>query len=205
MSQVIPLRPAQEPRDVTLASRPDDELMLLARSGLHSALAALVERYARRLANYCAKLLGSAALAGEVCQETWLRVWAHRASYRPEGKFVVLLYTTARNLCRNHARAARRREHWLPATLADDALDRAADDRPGHLDALVARERQRDVLSALGTLPAPMREALLLRFQEELSYEDISAIVGASESTVRSRVHHGLRQLRHDLARGDSP
>ena len=38
-----------------------------------------------------------------------------------------------------------------------------------------------------------------------LSYEDISAIVGAPESTVRSRVHHGLKQLRHDLARGDSP
>jgi RNA polymerase sigma-70 factor (ECF subfamily) len=204
MSQVIPLRPAVAPSGEPLASRPDDELMLLVRTGLAAALAALVERYTGRLTNYCAKLLGSVPIAGEVCQETWLRVWKHRASYRPEGKFAVFLYTTAHNLCKNHARDARRREHWLREARAGDALDRVADERPDHLDALLAREKQRDVHRALGTLPAPMREALLLRFQEDLSYEDMAAILDAPESTIRSRVHYGLKHLRYHLARRDS-
>jgi len=203
MSKVLPLHPVTPARGQPLASRSDDELMLLARTGVAAALATLVERYTSRLTNYCAKLLGSAALAGEVCQETWLRVWKLRAAYRAEGKFVVLLYTTAHNLCRNHARDTRRREHWMPVAPADDAVERVADERPDHLDALVAREQQRELHRRLGALSEPMREALVLRFQEELSYEDMAAILGASESTIRSRVHHGLKQLRHDLARRD--
>ncbi len=132
-------------------------------------------------------------------QETWIRLWASRASYRPEGKLFVLLYTTARNLCRNRARGTRRRERWLPTASTPVEIERVADERPDHVRVLIEIERQRDVNQALGELPEPMREALLLRFGEGLAYEDIAAIVGASESTVRSRVFHGLKRLSGQL------
>jgi RNA polymerase sigma-70 factor, ECF subfamily len=64
---------------------------------------------------------------------------------------------------------------------------------------VLARELEGDVHRALGELPEPMREALLLRFSESLAYEDIAAIVGASTSTVRSRVFHGLKRLQGHL------
>lgn len=196
MSKVIPLKPRPEPaRAAPLAERSDDELMLLARAESKAALATLAERHVGRLTSFCAKQLGEVAAAEDVVQETWIRVWAHRKEYRPQGKFLVLLYTTARNLCRNHARGARRRERWLPSLAAPADLDGVVDERPDHVEALIARELQGDVHRALGELPEPMREALLLRFGEGLAYEDVAAIVGASESTVRSRVFHGLKRL----------
>lgn len=182
-------------RDAPLAERSDDELMLLVRAGMHAALAALATRHTGRLSRFCAKQLGDAGAAEDVTQETWIRLWASRTSYRPEGKLLVLLYTTARNLCRNQARGVQRREHWLPSTSSPVELERVLDERPDHVGALIAIECQRAVNQALGELPEPMREALLLRFGEGLAYEDIAAIVGASESTVRSRVFHGLKRL----------
>lgn len=198
MIKLVPpeLRPE---RPASLAERSDDELVLLARAGAKPALAALVERHIGRLTSFCAKLLGDLSAAEDVVQETWIRLWALREAYRPEGKFVVLLFTTARNLCRNHARGARRRERWLPSAGSDVALDHITDGASDHLGALIERERQRGVHQALSELPEPMREAVLLRFDEALAYEDIAAIVGASESTVRSRVFHGVKRLRAHL------
>ncbi|MFT3767914.1 MAG: sigma-70 family RNA polymerase sigma factor [Minicystis sp.] len=204
MADVVPLPvvPRGAARGAPLGERSDDDSMLLVRAGRPDALAVLVQRHLGRLANFCTKLLGDAALADEVCQQTWLQIWTHRASYRPEGKFAVLLFTAARNACRNQARAARRRDRWIPVAPVE-GFEGVADDRAGDLDRLLDRERRRALLDALDKLPDPMREAVLLRFQEDLSYEDIARIVGTSESTLRSRVHHGLKQLRRHLEKGD--
>ena len=59
-----------------------------------------------------------------------------------------------------------------------------------------ALESQRRVRDALSRLPASMREALLLRYAEGLAYDEMAAVLGTGESTLRSRVHHGLRLLR---------
>ncbi len=212
LASVIPLRaskgavPSAEPltRAPALAERSDDDLMLLVRAGEAAALSALVHRHLGRLAGFCTKLLGDASLADEVCQETWLTLWTHRASYRPEGKLTVLLFTTARNACRNRLRSSRRRNRWLPPA-PESALEGVAGDDAGHLDRMLARERQRDLMRALDELPEAMREAVLLRFQEGLSYEDIARIVEAPESTLRSRVHHGLKELKKKLEKGAEP
>jgi RNA polymerase sigma-70 factor (ECF subfamily) len=66
----------------------------------------------------------------------------------------------------------------------------------GDVDPVLSRERRRDVLRALSELPEAMREALLLRFDGEMSYEAIATVVGANESTVRSRVHYALLRMR---------
>ncbi|APR85935.1 RNA polymerase sigma-54 factor RpoN [Minicystis rosea] len=205
MADVVPLPivPRDSSRGAALGERSDDDLMRLVRAGRAEALAVLVHRHLGRLAGFCTKLLGDATLADEVCQQTWLQIWTHRASYRDEGKFVVLLFTVARNACRNQARAARRRERWIPVA-EGHGFESVADDRAGELDRLLQRERQRALLDALDELPEPMREAVLLRFQEDLGYEDIARIVGVPESTLRSRVHLGLKQLRRHLEKGES-
>jgi RNA polymerase sigma-70 factor (ECF subfamily) len=171
----------------TLADRDDEELMLLVRADSTDAMAALVARYHARLTSFCAKYTRDFAASEELVQETFLRLWRARASYRSEGKLAVLLYTTARNLCRNHARSAQRRARPL-----EIAAPPAADP----VDALLARERWRDVEAALGELPDKLREAVVLRFEHQLAYDQIAEVVGSNESTVRSRVHHGLAQLR---------
>lgn len=177
--------------------------MLLVRAGSRDAMAVLAGRYLGRLTSFCAKLTGDAGAAEDIVQETFLRLWIRRAEYRPQGRVAPLLYTVARNLCHNRARDTRRLgRHVVPNTGAIDIerLRVASDD----VDPILAQERQRDVLRALGELPEAMREALLLRFDAELPYDAIAAVVGSNESTVRSRVHHALLRMR-ELVKKDDP
>jgi RNA polymerase sigma-70 factor (ECF subfamily) len=179
-----------------LAERSDDELMLLASAGARDAFGALVARRMQRLASFCARLSGDARTGEEIAQEAWLAVWAGRRAYQPEGKFGVYLYTVARNRCRNHVRDRGRRGRWSMASAPEPVIASA-----DHLDALLVEERRRRVQEALGRLPEKFREPLVLRFSEELEYEDIARILGRSESTIRSRVHYGLQKLHRELRR----
>jgi RNA polymerase sigma-70 factor, ECF subfamily len=169
----------------------DDQLMELARAGDRRAFAALVERHGTRLAEFCIKMVGDRRTGEDVAQETWLAVWATRARYRGRDRLVAFLFAIARNRCRNALRARRR---FTRVIVLDDA-DRDHGG-PTSLDAMLDRERQRRVHAAAARLPAKLREALLLRFVAGLDYPQISDAVGRNESTVRSRVFHGLRKLR---------
>ncbi len=179
----------------------DEDLMLLVRAGSREAMATLAERHVRRLTGFCVKLTGDAAAGEDIVQEVLLRLWTRRAEWQPRGRFVALLYTAARNLCRNRARDLRRRGRWLLPEGVDLEAGRlhANDD----VESMLARERRRDAQRALGELSEAMREAVILRFDLEMSYEAIATIVGASESTVRSRVHYGLLRLRALVKEGD--
>jgi len=192
---VIPLTRSEAGR--VLTERDDDELLRLARAGRTDAFELLVARHMHKLSGFCIKMLGDRRAGEDVAQETWLQVWARRADYRAQGRFQAFLYTIARNRCRNALRSSRRRNRvQVEATVEPPE---AIDDRPSHLDSLLADERRRQVQDAMMELPSKLREAVLLRYAQQLDYPQIAAVVGRGESTVRSRVHHGLRRLRRLL------
>jgi RNA polymerase sigma-70 factor, ECF subfamily len=172
----------------------DDLLMGRVRSGDKAALRELAKRHTPRVLGFCTKVTGDRAASEELTQETWLRVWTSRAGYEARSRFLVFLYTIARNLSFNHLRARKRRRTWLDSS-NDVAVAAAAapDDDPDD-EELHAR-----VHAALGELPEPMREALVLRYSQGLSYEQMAAVAGANESTLRSRVFHAVRTLRRCL------
>jgi RNA polymerase sigma-70 factor (ECF subfamily) len=120
-------------------------------------------------------------------------VWQRRASYRAEGGFVAWLVTVARNHCRNQVR--RRKVVAAHEQQPNEELRNS----PAQLDSLLVDERRRRVRSALAELSVPLREALLLRYAEELPYDQMTSIVGTGESTLRSRVHHALKILKQKL------
>lgn len=181
-----------EPPEDALVARSDDELMELSRAGLRSAFAVLVERYAVRVVNLCSRFVNDAQLGRELSQDTWVLVWQGRDKYHGGG-FLPWLVTLARNHCRNDLR---RRKVALSheRAVTDDAPQSAR-----QLDSLIVEERRRRVRAALAQLSAPLREALLLRYGEGLRYDEITQVVDAGESTLRSRVHHGLKALRQRL------
>jgi RNA polymerase sigma-70 factor, ECF subfamily len=185
---------AEEPPRATLASRSDDELMTLAAAGLRSAFAALVERHAERVVALCSRFVNDAQRGRELAQDTWVLVWQGRNGYRPEGGFVSWLVTIARNHCRNELR--RRKVATAPER---EALSDEAPASTGQLDRLLLEERRRRVRAALSQLSLPLREALLLRYAEDLRYDEMTGVVGIGESTLRSRVHHGLKALKEKL------
>jgi RNA polymerase sigma-70 factor, ECF subfamily len=168
--------------------------MELARAGLKSAFAVLVERHALRVVHLCSRFVNDAQLGRELAQDTWVLVWQGREKYRGEGGFVAWLVTVARNHCRNELRRRKLALGHERAPMVEDGAHSA-----GQLDDLLVEERRRRVRAALAELSGPLREALLLRYGEDLRYDEIASVVGTGESTLRSRVHHGLKALKEKL------
>jgi RNA polymerase sigma-70 factor (ECF subfamily) len=177
-----------------LAARDDDTLMTLAQAGSRDAFAVLVERHALRIVRACFRFTGEREQANELAQGIWVTVWENRSRYNPGSEFLIWLITIARNRCRNDLRRLRVVERHASAVSPI-----GADPSPGQIDAVLIEERQRRVREALNQLPVAMREALLMRYGEELRYDEMSSVLGAEESTLRSRVHHGLKLLKRRL------
>ncbi|HEX6241780.1 MAG TPA: RNA polymerase sigma factor [Polyangiales bacterium] len=177
-----------------LRERSDDELMALACAGVRRAFEVLVARHAQRLVQLCARFVQDEQLGRDLAQDVWVMVYQRRESYRPEGRFQVWLITVARNHCRNQLRRSN------VARGARDGLEQG-EPAPAQIERILREECQRRVRDALSELSPAMREALLLRFAEELRYDEMTQVVGAGENTLRSRVHHGLRALKQKLER----
>lgn len=183
-----------DPEESSLGERTDDELMALSRAGLRSAFETLVARHAERVVHACARFVNDAALGRELAQDTWVLVWHGRQRYRAEGTFVPWLITVARNHCRNELR-----RRGKQTSLEARVLPELAADSKGALDDLLLEERRGRVRRALEQLSQPLRDALLLRFAEELRYDEMTRVLDTGESTLRSRVHHGLKALKTKL------
>ena len=167
-------------------------------------LESLVERYQYRLVRYLIYLLGRRDEVDDLVQETWLRVMERGSSYDGRSRFEPWLFTIARNLAIDQMRKGRIFSLDSNAEGEQDtALPTPASKAPSPF-ALAARtedaERLADSLQALQPI---YREALVLRFQEELSLQEISGVVGAPVATVASRIYRGLRTQRSRLEGGN--
>ena len=177
-----------------LVERSDDELMQLACAGVRKAFEVLVARHAQRLIQLCARFVHDEQLGRDLAQDVWVMAYQRRDSYRAEGRFLGWLITVASNHCRNQLRRTK------AARSARDSIEQG-EPAPGQIDRILREERQRRVRDALSELSPAMREALLLRYAEELRYDEMTHVVGVGENTLRSRVHHGLRILKQKLER----
>jgi RNA polymerase sigma-70 factor (ECF subfamily) len=173
-------------------SDPDVALMLRVRDGDRAAFDILIERYRKPLLNVIVRTIGRDADAEDLAQDVFVRVYQAAPRYQPTAKFSTWLYTIARRICLNHARAQTFRR-WFSLTGDDDSDDPPNDPPDPHtpdpaMD-LERRELQRVVAQAVASLPERLRFAVVLRRYEELSYEDISQILGCSVTAAKLRVH----------------
>ena len=156
-------------------------------------LARLIEQYQHRLLRYLISLVGNRATAEDLFQDTWLRVLEHGHLYNGSTSFVTWLLTVARNLTIDWLR--RKRPESLDAMLAD-APEQPVLARPSSAFQHVASREQDEMLNAaLARLAPERRQVVVLRFQEELSLEEIAAITSVPLSTVKSRLYRALEEL----------
>ena len=157
----------------------------------------LVEQYQYRLIRYLVSLLGRREGVDDLVQETWLRVLKRGSSYDGQSRFEPWLFSVARNIVVD---AMRKRRMFSLDSNDDYGVRRAlTSDEPSPFT-LAARTEDADRLArSLQTLEPVYREVLVLRFQEDFSLQEISAIVGAPVSTVASRIYRGLATLRPQL------
>jgi RNA polymerase sigma-70 factor, ECF subfamily len=164
------------------------------REGYFVVLEALVEQYQPRLVRYLVYLLGSREGVDDLVQETWLRVLERGGSYDGQSRFEPWLFRVARNIALD---AMRKRPMFSLDSYEDDGVRSSpASSEPSPYTLAARTEDAERLARSLQTLESVYREVLVLRFQEDLSLQEISVVVGAPVSTVASRIYRGLATLR---------
>jgi RNA polymerase sigma-70 factor (ECF subfamily) len=190
-------------REPARAEDSDEVLLAKLKGGDDSALAVLVERYRRPLFGYLHRLLGDAAEADDVFQETFLRVVKHLGRFEEGRRVRPWLYAIAGNLVKNVYRSRGYREK-----LSLDGEDREGGSLSSRLAAMTvapleeahAAERAEHVRDAVSKLAPLSRDALVLFYYQGLAYEEIAQTLEVPLGTVKSRIHNALAKLAGLLA-----
>jgi RNA polymerase sigma-70 factor, ECF subfamily len=193
--------------DETLAEAVTTDTQRIARGLRHRDVALLhdlVEQYQFRLVRYLIYLLGRRDSVDDLVQETWLHVLERGRSYNGRSRFEPWLFTIARNLTTDHLR--KRRIFSLDSH--SDSSDHPEEDResaslassaPSPFELAARTEEAHRIAHTLDTLEPIYREALVLRFQEELSLQEMASVIGVPLTTVSSRIYRGLASLRAQM------
>lgn len=175
----------------------DDQRFIAAvLAGDVNAYAVLVERYQKPIFNLMYRMTGSRADALDLAQEAFIKCYEQLHRFQQQKKFYPWLYTVALNHARNFLR---KRTTAKTSLLGDQELGSGLDYPAQQEDRLCSQLDAKGLTQALQELPWDYREAVVLRYHEEFSMEDIAATLGLSVSGAKMRVHRGLKKLRDIL------
>ena len=165
-------------------------------------VADLVERCQHRLVRYLLYLTGRRDYAEDLAQETWVRVLQRGSQYDGRQRFDLWLFAIARNLAIDYLRKKRKAVQTASSPDDRDEILLVPSSGPSPFEAAARSEDAIRLAGQLQILPPLYREALLLRFQEDLSLAEIAQLLGAPLTTVTSRIYRGLAALRSAFEEG---
>ncbi|HXB56668.1 MAG TPA: sigma-70 family RNA polymerase sigma factor [Vicinamibacteria bacterium] len=183
------------------AEEEDLEAIRAVLSGDDEAFRPLVDKYSRSIFNLAYRMTGNAADAEDMAQEAFLQAFARLGDFRVGSRFHPWLYTIALNLCRSHLRR-RSLPRWLasPREREEEGREPELSERsPDPEQAFLAREAEEGLQTAVASLPVKYREVFVLRQSQELSYEEIAALLGLPLGTVEVRLFRARRLLLKSL------
>ena len=161
------------------------------KQGDRDAFRRLFERHKDRVYSVALYFFGGdEALAADVTQQVFLKLFTRIKQFQGESEFTTWLYRLTTNACVDEAR---RRRRWLPFGDATGMKEPRV--KKTQEQTLASREVADSVKRAVATLRPKLRVVLLLKYFEELSYEEIAAVVGCSKGTVASRLNRGHKIL----------
>jgi RNA polymerase sigma-70 factor (ECF subfamily) len=168
-------------------------------------LNALVGQYQYRLIRYFTYLVGRRDPVDDLVQETWLRILERGHSYDGQSRFEPWLFAVARNLAFDYMRkrpafSLDSKDSPEPDLESLSPVSRA----PSPFEQAARTEDAQRLAHSLQMLEPIFREALVLRFQEDLSLQEMADVIGASVSTVSSRIYRGLAALRAQMEEGNN-
>ena len=175
-----------------------DELTRAAAGGDEAAFEELVRLHEKKVYNLALRMCGSPEDAADAAQEAFLAAWKSLPNFRGEAGFSTWLYRLTSNAAIDHLRRTRR-QRW-EASLDDEALRvDAADEAPSPQARAEGEELRGAVLSGRAQLSDDHRQALTLRELQDLSYEEIAAVLEIDLGTVKSRISRARGALRKIL------
>jgi RNA polymerase sigma-70 factor (ECF subfamily) len=187
-------------------ARSDVQLMLDVKAGDERSFELLLRKYRTPLVNFLYRMVRDTAVAEDLAQDVFLRVYRARTDYVPSAKFTTWMFRIATNLALNSVRDNRHRQMEVSM---DQPVDPGDEERPVMElpdltptveQYLVARSRSEMILQAIHALPEKQRAAVLLHKFQELDYDEIARILDCSESALKSLLFRAYETLRTQLA-----
>jgi len=192
-------RPAGE-----FAHMDDAAIMLELRAGNMAGFDYLIQKYRKPIVHFMYRMVHNQAVAEELAQEVFLRVYRSRETYRAEARFSTWLYRIATNLGVNHARDTRHERN--ASTVYLDQVDAETGTTPDVADAtpnieadMLRRERLEAIRQHVLTLPERQRMAVLMHKYEGMDYKQIGDVLKLSESATKSLLFRAYQTLREKL------
>ena len=187
-------------------ARTDVQLMLDVKAGDEASFELLLRKYRTPLVNFLYRMVRDTAVAEDLAQEVFLRVYRARQEYAPSAKFTTWMFRIATNLALNSVRDNRHRQMEVSM---DQTVDTGEDEQrpyevpdraPTVEQVLVARTRSEMILRAVHSLPEKQRAAVLLHKYQEMDFDDIARVLECSESALKSLLFRAYETLRTELA-----
>lgn len=182
----------------------DAEVMLELRAGNLAAFDVLLAKYRKPIMHFMFRMVHNQAVAEELAQEVFLRVYRSRETYRAEARFSTWLYRIATNLGVNHARDTRH-ERSASTVYLDEADSETgttpdvADGTPSAEAEMLRRERMKAIRQHVLALPERQKTAVLMHKYEGLDYKQIGEVLKLSESATKSLLFRAYQTLREKL------
>ncbi len=180
----------------------DAEMMLRVRDGDTDSFTYLLERHRGPVVHFLYRMVRNQAVAEELAQEVFFRVYRSRATYEPAAKFTTWLFRIATHLALNSIRDSRneRGQTSLDEHSVEGTARQVADRGPNVEHQLMKQARLGEVRQGIESLPAKQRAAVLMHKYEEMEYVQIAKVLGCSESAVKSLLFRAYETLRARLA-----
>lgn len=191
-------------QNADFGSMEDSEIMLALSGGNMVAFDYLIAKYRKPIIHFMYRMVHNQAVAEELAQEVFLRVYRSRETYRAEARFSTWLYRIATNLGVNHARDTRH-ERSASTVYLDEADSETgttpdvADTTPGAESAMLRRERLNAIRQHVLALPDRQKTAVLMHKYEGMDYRQIGDVLKLSESATKSLLFRAYQTLREKL------
>ena len=180
----------------------DAELMLRVKEGDGASFGILLDKHRSSVVHFLFRMIQNHAVAEELAQEVFLRVYRNRGTYEPTAKFTTWLFRIATHLALNSIRDGRheRTQERLDDDSSDMPIRQVKDIRPSVEQSMVYQSKLDEVRQAISALPDKQRAAVLMHKYEEMEYSQIAKVLSCSESAVKSLLFRAYETLRARLA-----
>ena len=198
----MPERVKTDMGGATAALDYDAELMLRVKEGDGASFGLLLEKHRSPVVHFLYRMVQNQAVAEELAQEVFLRVYRSRSSYEPTAKFTTWLFRIATHLALNSLRDGKneRLQERLDKDSTDMPARQVSDNRPSVEQKMVYQVKLEEVRLAVAALPEKQRAAVLMHKYEEMEYSQIARVLRCSESAVKSLLFRAYETLRARLA-----
>jgi len=178
----------------------DEELMKRFQNGDENAYIELVNRYRDKILNFIFNYVRDFEISEDITQDTMIKLYQKKHYYKEIAKLSTWLYTIAKNLANTELRRRKIRKTIILSHISkNDKPYDIPSDQPGTHQEIESEITSKIIRNAIDQLTDKFKTVIILRDIQELSYEDISSIVGVPIGTIKSRINRARLQLQTDL------